>query len=103
MDGWKIIFLWGWPIFRGHVSFRECVECHQLVTDCWSWSWSLGNQPLGWQPMTVIGPKIAASGVVFVGLVLGLQVVVSAIMCNQFFLFVFADLMIFILIAIFSI
>ncbi len=23
-DGWKITFLLGWPIFRGHVSFREC-------------------------------------------------------------------------------
>ena len=24
MDGWKMTFLLGWPIFRGHVSFREC-------------------------------------------------------------------------------
>ena len=24
MDGWNINFLWGWPIFRCHVSFREC-------------------------------------------------------------------------------
>ena len=24
MDGWKTTFLLGWPIFRGHVSFREC-------------------------------------------------------------------------------
>ena len=23
MDGWKMNFLWGLPIFRGHVSFRE--------------------------------------------------------------------------------
>ena len=25
MDGWKTSFLLGWPIFRGYVSFRECV------------------------------------------------------------------------------
>ncbi len=25
MDGLKTSFLLGWPIFRGHVSFRECV------------------------------------------------------------------------------
>ena len=24
MDGWNISFLLGWPIFRCHVSFREC-------------------------------------------------------------------------------
>ena len=24
MDGWKMNFLLGWPIFRGYVSFREC-------------------------------------------------------------------------------
>ena len=26
MDGWKITFLLGWPIFRGHVSFRVCIN-----------------------------------------------------------------------------
>ena len=25
MDGWNTIFLLGWPIFRGYVSFRECI------------------------------------------------------------------------------
>ena len=25
MDGWKTTFLFGWPIFRGYVSFRECI------------------------------------------------------------------------------
>ena len=25
MDGWKISFLLVWPIFRGDVSFRECI------------------------------------------------------------------------------
>ena len=24
MDGWNSTFLLGWPIFRCHVSFREC-------------------------------------------------------------------------------
>ena len=24
MDGWNTSFLFGWPIFRGYVSFREC-------------------------------------------------------------------------------
>ena len=26
MDGWKMNFLLGWPIFRDHVSFRECIS-----------------------------------------------------------------------------
>ena len=25
MDGWNTNFLLGWPIFRGYVSFRECI------------------------------------------------------------------------------
>ena len=25
MDGWNSSFLLGWPIFRGYVSFRECI------------------------------------------------------------------------------
>ena len=29
MDGWKITFLLGWPIFRGHVSFREAKISHR--------------------------------------------------------------------------
>ena len=32
MDGWKISFLLGWPVFRGYVSFREGTGCsyHQF-------------------------------------------------------------------------
>ena len=26
MDGWNTGFLLGWPIFRGHASFRECIH-----------------------------------------------------------------------------
>jgi len=29
MDGWNTSFLLGWPIFRGYVSFRECI-CFQI-------------------------------------------------------------------------
>ena len=25
MDGWNTSFLLGWPVFRGHVCFRECM------------------------------------------------------------------------------
>ena len=28
MDGWNTSFLLGWPIFRGYVSFRECIKIH---------------------------------------------------------------------------
>ena len=28
MDGWKLIFLLGLPIFRGYVSFREGIVLH---------------------------------------------------------------------------
>ena len=26
MDGWNTSLLLGWPIFRGYVSFRECIS-----------------------------------------------------------------------------
>ena len=28
MDGWNASFLLGWPIFRGYVSFGECIYNH---------------------------------------------------------------------------
>ena len=31
MDGWKINFLLGLPIFRCHVSFRECIFFFQVM------------------------------------------------------------------------
>ena len=30
MDGWNASFLLGRPIFRGYVSFRECIYLHEL-------------------------------------------------------------------------
>ena len=36
IDGWKINFVLGWPIFRDYVSFRKCV----LIKDVRLW-WSL--------------------------------------------------------------
>ena len=30
MDGWNTSFPWGWPIFRGYVSCRECRRWHFL-------------------------------------------------------------------------
>ena len=44
MDGWKTSFLLGWPIFRGYVSFRECILSKKVQRDsddrgiCLGWS-----------------------------------------------------------------
>ena len=32
MDGWNTCFLLGRPIFRGYVSFRECISIGNLET-----------------------------------------------------------------------
>ena len=32
MDGWNTSFLLGRPIFRGYVSFRECILLGQKIT-----------------------------------------------------------------------
>ncbi len=37
MDGWNTSFLLGCPIFRGYVSFRECI-------DHFNWHFSIGEQ-----------------------------------------------------------
>ena len=34
IDGWKMIFLSGWPIFRGYVSFREGSYCCTKKLTC---------------------------------------------------------------------
>ena len=38
--GWKMNFLLGWPIFRGYVSFGECISMHLyllcMMSDCTS-------------------------------------------------------------------
>ena len=31
MDGWNTSFLLGWPIFKGHVSFRECIRPQKVT------------------------------------------------------------------------
>ena len=33
MDGWNSSFFLGWPIFRGHVSFRECNILTPLIME----------------------------------------------------------------------
>ena len=35
MDGWNISFLLGWPIFRGYISFRECISSYQIAACCY--------------------------------------------------------------------
>ena len=32
MDGWNTSFLFGWPIFRGYVSFKECRSSIPIMT-----------------------------------------------------------------------
>ena len=34
MDGWNTSFLLGWPIFRGYVSFRECICSMSHINPC---------------------------------------------------------------------
>ena len=35
--GWKIDFLLRWPVFRGYVSFRECIRCiFSRISECFS-------------------------------------------------------------------
>ena len=36
MDGWNTSFLFGWPIFRGYDSFRECKNLCFLPADAFS-------------------------------------------------------------------
>ena len=31
MEGWNTSFLLGWPIFKGHVSFRECIRPQKVT------------------------------------------------------------------------
>ena len=47
MDGWNTIFLLWWPIFRGHLSFRECA-LHETKIDnyCMSEIPTLDASPL---------------------------------------------------------
>jgi len=36
MDGWKMYFLLGWPIFRGYVSFRDIHHFPWRISDYYS-------------------------------------------------------------------